>query len=268
MLSCFILSNLWLRVFRLMPIHQVSSRERWFNIAPLAAVFIVNIVLGNYSLDYVPVSFMQTVKSSVPAFTYTLQIVLGYRAFECDTVGTLIPVVTGVMLATWSEVNFNWPGFTCAIVASVTTAIQSIVAGFLLTGKLKMDPVNLVNNVSPFAIMLLLPFVYMWEWEAIQADSHLFTPTLNILLLISSCIAFALNFAVFYAIQNTNTLTFTVAGNLKVVFVIFISVAIFRNEVTWLNALGIVTCIVGCWFYNSVQYRKKQKKLAAKAGNI
>ena len=30
--------------------------------AARSAVFIVNIVLGNYSLDYVPVSFMQTVK--------------------------------------------------------------------------------------------------------------------------------------------------------------------------------------------------------------
>ena len=61
----------------------------------------------------------------------------------------------------------------------------------------------------------------------------------------------------FFAIKHTATLTFTVAGNLKVVFVIIISVAIFRNEITIVNAIGIVVTIVGCWVYTAVQEKRK-----------
>lgn len=201
---------------------------------------------------------MQTVKSAVPAFTYLFQVVLAYRQFEADTAASLIPVVFGVMLATWTEVNFNFIGFMCAIIASVTTAIQSIVSSFLLTGALKMDAVNLVYNLAPISSALLFPFVILFEWPSLAANSDIITPNLVFLVALSSAVAFALNFSVFYAIKHTSTLTFTVAGNLKVVFVIAISVAIFRNAVSFTNALGIVTTIVGCWFYSGVQERHKQ----------
>jgi len=257
MLACLFLSAFVIHVLKLVPAVEVNSADRFRRIAPFAAVFIVNIVLGNYSLDYVPVSFMQTIKSSVPAFTYLLQNLLGYKKFDFETGGALVPVVTGVMLATWTEVNFNWPGFLCALIASVTTAIQSIVSGVLLSGSLKMDPINLVYQLSPFAIAFLIPFIYMWEQEEIAAFDALFEPQFLSLLIISSVIAFTLNFSVFFAIKHTSALAFTVAGNLKVVFVIVISVAIFRNEITFVNGIGIVVTVVGCWIYSVVQERQK-----------
>merc|ERR1711907_406917 len=261
MTMCYVLASIVLVGLRAWPLTPVSSAQRMNRIAPLACIFVINIVLGNVSLDYVPVSFMQTVKSSVPAFTYVLQTALGYRPFESDTAASLVPVVFGVMLATWTEVNFNWIGFLCAIVASVTTAIQSIVSGFLLGGALKMDPVNLVYNLSPIAAVLLLPAFYMFEYSTLMREwDQVVTGNLIWLLIVSSIVAFTLNFSVFFAIKNTSTLTFTVAGNLKVVFVILISVAIFRNEVTATNGLGIIITILGCWWNNSVQYQKKQNQ--------
>jgi drug/metabolite transporter (DMT)-like permease len=231
-------------------------------------IFILNIVLGNFSLHFVPVSFMQTVKSAVPAFTYLFQVVLAYRSFELDTAATLVPVVFGVMLATWTEVNYNFIGFMCAIIASVTTAIQSIVSSFLLTGALKMDAVNLVYHLAPISAALLTPFVILFEASEISAHSEILTPSLLFLVALSSAVAFALNFSVFYAIKHTSTLTFTVAGNLKVVFVIVISVAIFRNEVTIVNGIGILTTIVGCWFYSGVQERHKQQAIKRTSSNV
>lgn len=224
-----------------------------------SVIFILNIVLGNVSLKYVPVSFMQTVKSAVPAFTYLLQVLLAQRVFEFDLAGSLVPIVLGVMLATWTEVNFNFIGFMCALTASVTTAIQSIVSSLLLTGPLKMDSVNLVYHLAPISVLLLLPFVLWFEWNDMVSRPEILTPMLFALLTVSSALAFALNFSVFYAIKHSSTLTFTVAGNLKVVFVIAISVAIFRNEITIVNALGIITTIVGCWVYSGIQHANQQR---------
>ena len=132
---------------------------------------------------------------------------------------------------------------------------------FSNSGALKMDPVNLVYNLSPIAAVLLLPAFYMFEYSTLMREwDQVVTGNLIWLLIVSSIVAFTLNFSVFFAIKNTSTLTFTVAGNLKVVFVILISVAIFRNEVTATNGLGIIITILGCWWYNSVQYQKKQNQ--------
>lgn len=42
----------------------------------MSFVFCINIVLGNVSLRYIPVSFMQTIKSFTPATTGEFQILL------------------------------------------------------------------------------------------------------------------------------------------------------------------------------------------------
>ena len=125
----------------------------------MATIFIVNIVLGNISLSYVPISFMQTIKSSVPAFTYFFQVAFLGRAFDGQLAATLIPIVGGVALTTWTEVNYDFIGFMTAFVASAVTATQAILGAKLLSGSLKMDSINLVYNMAPFAMVMLLPFV-------------------------------------------------------------------------------------------------------------
>ena len=63
-----------LATFNLLLVPNNGTTEQVRRIAPLAAVFTINIILGNVSLLFIPVSFMQTVKSSVPAFTVLLQV--------------------------------------------------------------------------------------------------------------------------------------------------------------------------------------------------
>jgi len=93
--------------------------------------------------------------------------------------------------------------------------------------------------------------------------------------------------SVFFAIQSTSALTFTVFGNLKVVIVIILSVLIFQNEVLWeflpvsisqypfsdqlpshqitlLNGLGCLVAFVGICAYSYQEYNiKETKRLAA-----
>jgi solute carrier family 35, member E3 len=58
-----------IKVLRTKPLIEVASEDRWRRIFPMSLVFCVNIVLGNVSLRYIPVSFMQTIKSFTPATT-------------------------------------------------------------------------------------------------------------------------------------------------------------------------------------------------------
>lgn len=196
---------------------------------------------------------MQTIKSSVPAFAVFLQAFLfgDTKGLTALKIASLIPIVGGVGLASWTEVNFEMTGFVTALVASVMTALQAMLSGRLLTQKL--DSVNLVYYMAPLSFMFLLPFAYVYEFSGIvnlwEHNTDLYAYSI---LFLSGAIAFALNVTSFLVIVNTSPLTFTVSGNLKVVFSIGISVLVFQNQVTMWNFIGCATAIVGVAWYQKI----------------
>ena len=62
MLTCFFLSFMIIRVFKWVPYQPLSRHDILTKILPLSIVFCANIVFGNFSISYIPISFMQTVK--------------------------------------------------------------------------------------------------------------------------------------------------------------------------------------------------------------
>lgn len=259
-----------IKIFKLVPFQSVPKDKLITSILPLGAVFCINIILGNISLRWIPVSFMQTVKSLVPAFTVFLQTALLKQYSSKMTYLSLVPVVGGVALASFTEVNFEIVGFTAALVASFTTSVQSVVSSMLLTGALRLDSINLLYYMAPVSFILIFPAALINELELIKAyDFEKYgTSFVFMNLFISGIVAYLLNICVFFAIKSTSPLTFTVFGNLKVVFVIIISVLIFKNEITWWNALGCFIAVIGIIWYNAIEYQiKEAKKLAANAAS-
>jgi len=249
------------------PFISVPREKLISHVLPLAVVFCVNIILGNVSLRFIPVSFMQTVKSLVPAFTVTLQVIFLGQSSSRATYLSLIPVVGGVALASFNEVNFEMTGFTAALVACLTTSIQSVVSGLLLGGTVKLDSMNLLYYMAPASFVLIFPAAFVLESQGLRSyDFDKFGLSFVLFNLgISGTVAYLLNLCVFFAIKSTSPLTFTVFGNLKVVAVIIISVMIFKNEITKWNGIGCFIAIAGIIWYNSIEYQTKEaKKRAAK----
>jgi len=266
MLVSTIGSVIALKIFQVVPFQAIPREKMMKSIVPLGAVFCVNIILGNISLRWIPVSFMQTVKSLVPAFTVLLQTIVLHQYSSKMTYFSLVPVVGGVALASLTEVNFEIVGFLCALIASLTTSVQSIVSSILLTGALKLDSINLLYYMAPVSFILIFPFAVFLELESLQEyDFEAYGTNFVIVnLIVSGVVAYLLNICVFFAIKSTSPLTFTVFGNLKVVAVIGISVLIFRNEITWWNGLGCFIAVAGIIWYNAVEYQiKEAKKIAA-----
>lgn len=228
-------------------------------------VFCVNIVLGNISLKFVPVSFMQTVKSSVPFFTVLLErFVLG-TAQDKMVYASVIPIVGGVSLASWTEQQFEMKGFLAALVASVVTAWLALLTAKLL--QTKLDAVNLLYYMTPLSGLFLLPFAWIFEADAIRADWAVRAnpSTLLLTLMISGAVAFSLNCLTFLLINSTSALTYTILGNVKVVFSISISVLIFRNPVGPINALGCFITVAGAAWYQDIKRKLAQAARDAKA---
>lgn len=182
------------------------------------------------------------------------------------------------MLATYTEVNFQIKGFMAAMIASV---IHGSSFGFssnchLLTTRraagmtavssrlmrAKLDSVNLTYYMAPPSALMISPIMLSFEYAPlVESWAEMFAGTnIAFVLLLSGLIALGLNVSTFLAIKATSALTFTVIGNIKVIFSIIISVIIFKNEIGLFNAFGCAVTIAGAWWYSQIQHEVKTRK--------
>lgn len=243
-----------IKVLKLKPLISVDPQDRWRRIFPMSFVFCINIVLGNVSLRYIPVSFMQTIKSFTPATTVVLQWLVWRKYFDWRIWASLVPIVGGILLTSITELSFNMFGFCAALFGCLATSTKTILAEALLHGY-KFDSINTVYYMAPFATLimvfpaLLLEGNGILEWFSI----HPYPWAAMIIIFSSGVLAFCLNFSIFYVIHSTTAVTFNVAGNLKVAVAVLISWLIFRNPISYMNAVGCAITLVGCTFYGYVR---------------
>eukprot|EP00249_Psilotum_nudum_P025176 c29411_g1_i1 orf=241-1242(-) len=244
-----------IRNLKLKPLIEVDPADRWSCILPMSFVFCLNIVLGNVSLRYIPVSFMQTIKSFTPATTVILQWLLWGKAFDQQVWLSLVPVVGGIMLTSLTELSFNMFGFLAAFIGCLVTSTKTILAESLLHGY-KFDSINTVYYMAPYATMILAIPALILEGAGVLSWIESQGSVIALSIIFSSGIfAFCLNFSIFYVIKTTTAVTFNVAGNMKVAVAIIISWLIFRNPISSLNAIGCAITLIGCTFYGYARHR-------------
>lgn len=250
-----------IKLLKIKPLIEVDPEDRWKRIFPMSFVFCINIVLGNVSLRYIPVSFMQTIKSFTPATTVILQWLIWRKYFEWRIWTSLIPIVGGILLTSVTELSFNLAGFCAAMFGCLATSTKTILAESLLHGY-KFDSINTVYYMTPYATMILaLPAVVLEgngviNWFYSYPSIH----SAMVIILSSGILAFCLNFSIFYVIHSTNAVTFNVAGNLKVAVAVLISWLIFRNPISAMNAAGCAVTLSGCTFYGYVRHKLSQQQ--------
>ncbi|TYI28579.1 hypothetical protein ES332_A05G254500v1 [Gossypium tomentosum] len=205
-----------IKVLKLKPLIVVDPEDRWKRIFPMSFVFCVNIVLGNVSLRYIPVSFMQTIKSFTPATTVILQWLVWRKYFDWRIWASLIPIVGGILLTSITELSFNMFGFCAALFGCLATSTKTILAESLLHGY-KFDSINTVYYMAPFATLILGVPAMLLEGNGIMEwfETHPSPWPALVIIFSSGVLAFCLNFSIFYVIHSTTAVTFNVAGNLK-----------------------------------------------------
>jgi drug/metabolite transporter (DMT)-like permease len=105
MMACSLLSYIAIAWFKFVPLQTIRSRVQFFKISALSLVFCGSVVSGNVSLRYLPVSFNQAVGATTPFFTAVFAYIMTVKRESWVTYITLIPVVTGVIIA--SGVSFS-----------------------------------------------------------------------------------------------------------------------------------------------------------------
>lgn len=99
MLACSLLSYVAISWMKVVPMQSIKSRVQFFKISSLGLIFCLSVVGGNISLRYLAVSFNQAIGATTPFFTAVFAYIMTLKKEGWVTYVTLIPVVTGVIIA-------------------------------------------------------------------------------------------------------------------------------------------------------------------------
>jgi drug/metabolite transporter (DMT)-like permease len=260
MSACALLSYAAIAWLRIVPMQLVRSRVQLAKISALSLVFCGSVVSGNVSLRYLPVSFNQAVGATTPFFTAVFAYIMTPKRESWITYLTLVPVVTGVVIASGSEPSFHLFGFIMCIGATAARALKTVLQGILLSSEgEKLNSMNLLLYMAPVAVILLLPATLFMEDNVVGVTIELAKKDFTIvwLLLFNSCLAYFVNLTNFLVTKHTSALTLQVLGNAKGAVAVVVSILIFKNPVSITGMLGYTLTVIGVILYSESKKRSK-----------
>jgi len=185
---------------------------------------------GNISLRFLPVSFNQAVGATTPFFTAVSAYFLTLRREAWLVYGALIPVVTGVMIASGGEPSFHLYDFAMCIMATAARALKSVVQGILLSSEgEKLNSMNLLLYMAPIAVVVLVPATLLLEPNVAGITVALARKDVLMLLLlfVNSTMAYFVNLTNVLVTKHTSALTLQVLGNAKGAVAVVVSILLF-----------------------------------------
>ncbi|KAJ0983923.1 hypothetical protein J5N97_002279 [Dioscorea zingiberensis] len=260
MTACSLLSYIAIAWLRIVPMQTVRSRLQLLKISALSLVFCGSVVSGNISLRYLPVSFNQAVGATTPFFTAVFAYLMTVKREAWITYVTLIPVVTGVIIASGGEPSFHLFGFIVCVAATAARALKSVLQGILLSSEgEKLNSMNLLLYMAPIAVVLLLPATLIMEENVVGITLALAREDIRIVwyLLFNSALAYFVNLTNFLVTKHTSALTLQVLGNAKGAVAVVVSILIFKNPVSVTGMLGYSMTVVGVILYSEAKKRNK-----------
>ncbi|RVW60845.1 putative sugar phosphate/phosphate translocator [Vitis vinifera] len=294
MTACSLLSYVAIAWMKMVPMQTIRSRVQFMKISALSLVFCASVVSGNISLRFLPVSFNQAIGATTPFFTAVFAYLMTLKREAWLTYVTLIPVVTGVIIASGGEPSFHLFGFLMCIGATAARALKSVLQGILLSSEgEKLNSMNLLLYMAPIAVVFLLPATLFMEENVVGITLALARDDIKIVwyLLFNSALAYFVNLTNFLVTKHTSALTLQVnlrmkqeirvnlrmkqeirvfrfgqfgyeltiyvLGNAKGAVAVVVSILIFRNPVSVTGMLGYTLTVFGVILYSEAKKRSK-----------
>ncbi|KAG8053202.1 hypothetical protein GUJ93_ZPchr0001g29656 [Zizania palustris] len=213
-------------------------------IAPLAAGHMLGTVFTNMSLGKVAVSFTHTIKASEPFFTVLLPFFLGETP-SLLVLGSLVPIVGGVALASLTEVSCHTDCVEAGLDFGVRWHRSSLQSRNVLSKKLlgveeeSLDDINLFSVLTVLSFLLSCPLMLLQKASTVLVFCFHGYQKLSYLIL-----------------ARVSPVTHSVANCVKRVVVIVSSVLFFRTAISPVNALGTGAALGGVFLYSRLKRTK------------
>lgn len=220
----------------------------------------LTVVLGLIALEHVPVSFVETIKSTAPAFTVLFARLILKERTSLPVALTLIPIVVGLILCSASELRFDGMGFAAAVLNNCADCIQNVMSKRML---MRMKPTKLQFYTSVAALALQCPFVLRdlgellrgWGQDDDNNNNDANDNSIGIgKLLVLDAISYHLQSVSAYCTMSCmSPVSQSVANTLKRSLLVWASIVYFGNPITGSGVVGIILVVGGVFLYNHVR---------------
>ncbi|XP_021834604.1 probable sugar phosphate/phosphate translocator At3g11320 [Prunus avium] len=258
MTACTLFSYIAIVLMKVVPLQTVKSKVQFAKISGLSVVFCFSVVCGNVSLRYLPVSFNQAIGATTPFFTAVFAFFIIKKREAWLTYTTLIPVVTGVIIASGGEPSFHIFGFIMCVTATAARAFKSVLQEILLSSEgERLNSMNLLLYMAPIAVTCLLPATLMMEENVVGITIDLARKDVKLIwyLFFNSSLAYFVNLTNFLVTKHTSALTLQVLGNAKGAVAVVVSILIFKNPVSLMGMVGYALTVLGVILYSEAKKR-------------
>lgn len=245
-----------------LPMPGAARSAFYGQLAGIAALFGVVLVLANSAFMYLSVPSIQMLKASGAATTFVVGVLFGTEAYTHRSALKVLIVGLGVVIASYGEMKANLLGVSLQVAAIVSDAIRcNLLQLVMQANEIKLSPVGTLYFVAPMAAVALCVPAALLELRGLINHSR---PIPWVWLLASCATASSLNLIVFTLIGKTSALTTSVTGPLKEWVCILTSMLVYGNVVTTQQWTGYAIALSGIFWYQREKFFASQQGLGGK----
>lgn len=205
-------------------------------VLPVSLCMAVSLVLGNKAYIFLSVSYIQMLKAFTPVLVLLLSFLTGLEKSSVVEMNIVAIISMGVALTSVGELMFSMTGFTLQVLALVSESVRLVMVNLFLK-QLGLDALSTLYYIAPLCastVGLACAVFEFWDLPFAMME----TPYFWGIMLANGILAFSLNITSVLLIKHTSALTLTLAGILKDIMLVALSIAIFGSPVSLVQYLG------------------------------
>lgn len=222
----------------------------------IAMTFCGFVVLTNLSLAHNTVGTYQVSKTLTTPCLIIMQMIFYKKQFSLLVKLTLIPIILGVAINFYYDIQFNVIGTLYATMGVFVTSLYQVLVN-AKQSEFQMDPMQLLYYQAPLSAVMLF-FVVPFLEPVEQTFARTWSLVDIIMVAISSIVAFFVNLTSYWIIGKTSPLTYNMVGHSKFCLLLLGGSLVFHETLAMNQVIGITLTLVGIILYAHVKMKDPQ----------
>lgn len=246
--------------------HTKLEREMTFKtwirqVFPIGFFTAVTYATGNELYLFMSVSFIQMMKSLSPIVVLCLLVAFKLDVFTAPKLFGILLMTIGMLVAVHAEPSFSLFGLLLMLTGEAAEAMRMVFFQHLL-GASQFGLIEGLFYTCPANFFFLCVGVALFEESELKKPENynkvLSNPAPYFLV---SALGFVVILTTLGVIQTCGSLTFKAAGQVRNIGIIVISIILFGDKVTVVQAIGYAINVCGFAAYQVVKTREDLQKL-------